>query len=316
MQHQYDEHAHAQLTAQQQHQLAYEQQLAAQQHHYADHEELLRQQQLQQMQMQMHPHHQQMQMHPHHQMQMQHVSQLVMPAQQVIAPRGKHIMKQTAQDEEAINHNRMKFLTSQFHSTEDLKAHCKEVGLSILRSDCDRVRLKLRGNTRMLLATFRLQKRPGGQVWKLSRSMTVEQVLYNWKRGLLSPEEKRNQPEPAKVQAPQYIGKRKRENEDLNITIEEVAMLHNVYPELFQKIKGVVDEAVAQIPQRVIGHQPMSIVGEAADTNPAKRAHLEINHNQQLLQQQQQQQLDQQLAAQHAATVKAKLEPLWPRRTP
>ena len=51
MQHQYDDHAHAQLTAQQQHQLAYEQQLAAQQHHYADHEELLRQQQLQQMQM-------------------------------------------------------------------------------------------------------------------------------------------------------------------------------------------------------------------------------------------------------------------------
>ena len=185
----------------------------------------------------------------------------------------------------------MKFLTSQFHSTEDLKAHCKEVGLSILRSDCDRVRLKLHGNTRILLATFRLQKRAGGQVWKLSRSMTVEQVLYNWKRGLLSPEEKRNQPPepPAKVASPtQFVGKRKRENEDLSITIEEVSMLHSVYPELLDKIKTVVDEAIAQIPQRIIGHQQMSIV-EPVDTNPAKRAHVQNNHGQQILQQQQEQ---------------------------
>ena len=139
------------------------------------------------------------------------------------------------------------------------------LGLSILRSDHDRVRLKLRGNTRtvkktsicfhrctqcvyiifyrndhisffevtildflQLLATFRLQKKANTQQWRLSQDMSAEAVLHAWTTGNVSPD------------AVKLPSKRKSDDADLENTKTNIKMLHQQVRQLLELLKKFV----------------------------------------------------------------------------
>ena len=136
-------------------------------------------------------------------------------------------------------------------------------GLSILRSDHDRVRLKLRGNTRtvdkcrcvrrlrmmwipcslfcsastqyrflQLLATFRLQKKSNPQQWRLSQDMSAEQVLQAWTTGNVNPE------------AVKLPTKRKSDDADLEDCKRDIKILHQQVSSFHSNSEHLINCAV------------------------------------------------------------------------
>jgi len=258
-----------QLTPEQQQQLAHEQQLLAAQ-----------QQQHEVYQQQLAAHQQQQLLHQQHLA----AHQVQQPIHQPLIPRIKRsdVRPVAGQDEELTRLNRFRFLNRTFASTAELKASCKEFGLSILRSDHDRVRLKLRGNTRTLLATFRLQKKSNPQQWRLSQDMSAEQVLQAWTTGNVNPE------------AAKLPTKRKSDDAALEDCKRDIKILHQQSPGLFQKVKEHVNhvfQSTGHSTSVVPTHLPMMHPNADVATAAAVQAHN--------LQQQQHQQYQQHLAAQH-----------------